>query len=222
MLEDRARVYAALGDPKRLEIVERLLLTDRTPAELASEAEIPSNLLAHHLGVLEAAGIIRRLRSEGDGRRRYVTLSADRLPADFEVPPLAGRSVLFVCRQNSARSQLAAALFARSSGIEAGSAGSQPAKAVHPHAVEAGREADLALTGSPRGYEEVTTPDVVVSVCDIAGEEPPPFDRATHLHWSIPDPVRSGRLPDFRAVRRQLERRIGLLSRAMTTSKGTA
>lgn len=222
MLEDRARVYAALGDPKRLEIVERLLLTDRTPAELASKAELPSNLLAHHLGVLEGAGIIRRLRSEGDGRRRYVTLSTDRLPADFEVPPLAGRSVLFVCRHNSARSQLAAALLARSSTVEAGSAGSQPASALHPRAVQAGREDGLELTGRPRGYDDVKTPDVVVSVCDIAGEEPPPFDRATHLHWSIPDPVRSGRLSDFRNVRRQLERRVGLLSRAMTTTKGTA
>lgn len=222
MLKDRARVYAALGDPKRLEIVERLLLTDRTPAELATEAGIPSNLLAHHLSVLEGVGLIRRLRSEGDGRRRYVILSTDRLPAGFEVPPLAGRSVLFVCRQNSARSQLAAALFARSSGIEAGSAGSQPAKALHPRAVQAGREAGLALTGPPRGYADVTTPDVVVSVCDIAGEQPPPFDNVPHLHWSIPDPVRSGRLSEFRTVCRQLERRVGLLSRAMTTTKGTA
>ncbi len=35
---------------------------------------IPSNLLAHHLHVLEQAGIITRRRSEGDRRRTYLQL----------------------------------------------------------------------------------------------------------------------------------------------------
>ena len=40
---------------------------------------MPSNLLAHHLDVLEAAGLIERSRSSGDGRRRYVHLIHARL-----------------------------------------------------------------------------------------------------------------------------------------------
>ena len=40
----------------------------------SSALPIPSNLLAHHLDVLEDAGLIERSRSSGDGRRRYVHL----------------------------------------------------------------------------------------------------------------------------------------------------
>jgi ArsR family transcriptional regulator, arsenate/arsenite/antimonite-responsive transcriptional repressor / arsenate reductase (thioredoxin) len=35
---------------------------------------MPSNLLAHHLRVLEEAGLVTRHRSEGDKRRSYLRL----------------------------------------------------------------------------------------------------------------------------------------------------
>jgi DNA-binding HxlR family transcriptional regulator len=61
---------------------------------------MPSNLLAHHLHVLEQAGIITRRRSEGDRRRTYLRLipgTLDQLPA----PPVrTARRVLFVCTAN--------------------------------------------------------------------------------------------------------------------------
>jgi ArsR family transcriptional regulator, arsenate/arsenite/antimonite-responsive transcriptional repressor / arsenate reductase (thioredoxin) len=49
----RAAVHAALGEPARLAIVEELATSDRSPKELADRLAIPSNLLAHHLEVLE-------------------------------------------------------------------------------------------------------------------------------------------------------------------------
>ena len=50
----------------RLAVVERLLLLDASPAELRRELDLPSNLLAHHLGLLEQARLVARGRSEGD------------------------------------------------------------------------------------------------------------------------------------------------------------
>ena len=77
----RARVHAALGDEHRLQIVDELYFADRTPRELGESLALPSNLLAHHLNVLEDAGLIGRVRSDGDRRRRYVKLVAAGLGA---------------------------------------------------------------------------------------------------------------------------------------------
>ena len=68
-LARRAAVHAALADPSRLRITDTLLAGDAAPSELAAMLAMPSNLLAHHLHVLEQAGIITRRRSEGDRRR---------------------------------------------------------------------------------------------------------------------------------------------------------
>ena len=75
-LEARAATYAALGDPHRLAIVEELVLSDRAPSELGERFGLESNLLAHHLRVLEAVGLIERVTSDGDRRRRYLRLRA--------------------------------------------------------------------------------------------------------------------------------------------------
>jgi DNA-binding transcriptional ArsR family regulator len=124
-LEIRARRHAALGDPVRLAIVDSLALSDRSPVELRRLTAIESNLLAHHLNVLAHAGIISRTRSSGDGRRRYVRLDQQALIAlgPQRMPAAAG--ALFVCTPNSARSQLAAALWRSVTGTPAESAGTR-------------------------------------------------------------------------------------------------
>ncbi|MEZ5269751.1 MAG: winged helix-turn-helix domain-containing protein [Microthrixaceae bacterium] len=71
---ERAARHAALGDPVRLSVVDELVVSDRSPVELSRLVGIESNLLAHHLDILEEAGLIERSRSSGDGRRRYVHL----------------------------------------------------------------------------------------------------------------------------------------------------
>jgi protein-tyrosine-phosphatase len=50
----------------------------------------------------------------------------------------------------------------------------------------------------------------VISVCDLALEARIPF-QALRLHWSIPDPVETGRVEDFRRSFTEIERRVGLL-----------
>jgi ArsR family transcriptional regulator, arsenate/arsenite/antimonite-responsive transcriptional repressor / arsenate reductase (thioredoxin) len=189
---DRARLHAALGEAVRLAIVEELIRSDRTPSELARRAGIASNLLAHHLAVLEEIGLLERTVSSGDRRRRYVRLRHDRLDDLAVGVPLPGRSAAFVCTHNSARSQLAAALWRARTGGRATSAGTRPAAAIHPGAIAAARRAGLPLEeGRPRLLEpDDLRADLVVTVCDRAHEElERPGDR---LHWSIPDPADTG------------------------------
>ena len=54
-IERRAAVHAALGEPVRLAIVDRLGPGDASPGELAEAVGLASNLLAHHLKVLDEA-----------------------------------------------------------------------------------------------------------------------------------------------------------------------
>lgn len=216
-IEERARRHAALGDPTRLAVVEALALGDLTPNQLRVATGASSNLLAHHLDVLEAAGLVVRTRSEGDGRRRYVsaTVAADRLVVPVSVPD--AERVLFVCTRNSARSQLAAALWTARTGRPSSSAGSDPADAVHPAAVAVARRRGLDLGDvRPRGYDAVTRPPtLVVSVCDRAGEAGVPL-AAPRLHWSVPDPVPGGRTADAGAAADLLSRRVDRLAAVAT------
>ena len=103
--------------------------------------------------------------------------------------------VLFVCTGNSARSQLAAALWNLRSEVQAESAGTHPAREVHPGAIRAGRKAGVDLTGArPRAIDQVPgIPDLVVTVCDRAHEELGALTgEATVIHWWIPDPREIG------------------------------
>lgn len=217
-LARRAAIHQALGDERRLAIVDALRLSDATPGELARVTGLGSNLLAFHLGVLEDVGLIERTRSEGDARRRYVRCRAG---VDGELGPTPGPvadEVLFICTHNAARSQLAAALWERVTGRPAGSAGQQPAPAVHPLAVATAKRHGIDLTAArPQGYDRVaTTPDLVVSVCDRAREAGPPFDAPT-LHWSVPDPIAGGH-EEFEAAYAALAARIDLLAASVTVA----
>lgn len=202
----RAARHAALGDPVRLAIVDELDSSDRSPVELRDRFGLESNLLAHHLDVLESVGLINRTRSSGDGRRRYVHLLRPALPGPDVGPAVAGPA-LFVCTLNSARSQLAAALWQHLTGAEARSAGTHPAAAVHPGAVAAARRAGLDLgSATPTALADVDAPALVVTVCDRAHEELP--GAADRLHWSVPDPVASGTRKAFDATVAELRQRI--------------
>lgn len=212
----RAGIHAALGDPHRLTVVDDLTLSDRSPSELGARIGIGSNLLAHHLGILEAAGLVERLSSAGDARRRYLRLLPDGLVAIAQpVATLVARHVLFVCTANSARSQLAAAAWNARHEVPASSAGTRPADAVRPEAIEAAARAGLRLAAArTRSVEQVTEePDLVITVCDVAHEELGALrEGATLLHWSIPDPARAGTPAAFDDALRRLVRRVETLA----------
>jgi protein-tyrosine-phosphatase len=215
-LERRTGVHAALADPTRLRIVDELATSDRSPSELAASLGIGSNLLAHHLAVLERAGILERSASAGDGRRRYLRLAPDALASIAEpVASLVARHVLFVCTANSARSQLAAAAWNARHEVAASSAGTHPSSSVRPEAVEAAARAGLDLRGArPRSVRDVTEdPDLVVTVCDVAHEELGPLAEGVRLlHWSIPDPARDGSPRAFDEALRRIDARVDALA----------
>lgn len=215
-LAARAARHAALADPTRLRIVDRLAWGDQAPGDLARGLGLGTNLLAHHLGVLEAAGLVRRHRSEADRRRSYVALTRDEATCAVvgpttccAEPPWAGADrVLFVCTANSARSQLAAALWNQvHDDVPAASAGTHPGERLAPGAVAAAERRGLRLAGAPAYLDDVRADgDVLVTVCDRAFEELAPATAS--LHWSVPDPVRDGSPEAFESAAADLSRRI--------------
>jgi ArsR family transcriptional regulator, arsenate/arsenite/antimonite-responsive transcriptional repressor / arsenate reductase (thioredoxin) len=215
-IADRVAVHRALGDEHRLRIVDALALSDRSPSELGTLAGVGTNLLAHHLDVLEHARLITRTPSEGDARRRYVSLEPGRAALLGDPPPLwrPVERVLFVCTANSARSQLASRLWHERTGTAALSAGTAPAEDVHPEAVAAARRHGLDLTRARPVHlpDRGASVDLVVSVCDRAHEGAIDLD-APSLHWSVPDPV--GHRPGaFDDVVVRLQARVERLARA--------
>lgn len=120
--------------------------------------------------------------------------------------------VLVLCTGNSARSQLAEALFRAEGGarVQVESAGSDPRPAIHPLAVEVARDVlGLDLAGQfPKSVARYAGErfDVVVTVCDHAAERCPVFPGAPErAHWSLPDP--DGRQA-FEDVARELRSRV--------------
>lgn len=209
-LAARAARHAALGDPHRLAIVDDLVASDRSPGELAQRLSIGSNLLAHHLDVLSDVGLVARTPSAGDGRRRYVRLRHDTLGDLRLTPPTPRGPLVFLCTHNSARSQLAAALWKARTGRPAHSAGTRPAEQVHRGAVAAARRARLDLGGAaPSLIDRLPRNAQVVTVCDLVHED---LEPAPHWwHWSIPDPVATGTRAAFDAVVAELDTRISVL-----------
>ncbi len=210
-LERRAILHAALADPARLRITDTLLVGDASPSELAAVLAMPSNLLTHHLHVLEQAGIITRRRSEGDRRRTYLQLIPGAL--DSLAPPSARAAlrVLFVCTANSARSHLAAALWRQASTVPAVSAGTHPAAAIDPGAIAAAGRHRLPLPRlRPRHIDDVRQDDdLIITVCDLAHEE---LGRPAAVHWSVPDPVPADDPASFDAAIAELSHRVGRLA----------
>lgn len=214
----RARIHAALGDPARLAIVDALTLGDASPGEIAAELGMPTNLVAHHVKVLQDAGLLVRTRSEGDRRRTYLRLVPGVLSA-LAAPRLDGTDrVVFVCTHNSARSQLAAALWRDRIGGEVASAGTIPAQRVHPRAVRVARVHGLALdpTGTRHIDDVLHDGDLVIAVCDNAHEDLTGPARP-RLHWSVPDPARVDTDAAFEAAYTDLADRIDRIAPSLTT-----
>ena len=206
-IERRAARHAALAEPVRLEMVDLLTLGDWSPSELQARLGLPSNLMAHHLNVLEHAGIVVRGRSEADRRRSYVRLEASATTELGVGQVITVNRVVFVCTANSARSQLAVALWNRASDVPAASGGTHPAQRIDPTAIDTAREHGLGLRNRrPQLLHEIRrSGDYIVTVCDNAHEQLGAIDA---LHWSVPDPVRAANPEAFERAFQELSRRV--------------
>lgn len=120
------------------------------------------------------------------------------------------KRLLFVCVENSCRSQIAEA-FARIHGgsdVEVFSAGSRPSGKVNPKAIETMRELNYDLTKhDSKSLEEI--PDVVFDfVATMGCSDECPFVRAKRREdWQIPDP-KDLPLDEFRETRNLIEQKV--------------
>jgi protein-tyrosine-phosphatase len=123
------------------------------------------------------------------------------------------KRLLFVCVENSNRSQMAEA-FARLHGgehFEAYSAGSRPSGTVNPRAVEFMREKGYDLsTHASKSLEELPDVDFDVAVTMGCGDACPRVRAGRREEWRIPDP--KGMAPaEFRKVRDLIEENVKAL-----------
>lgn len=74
MGEELSRVFAALADPTRRDIVARLASGDATVTELAEPYDVTVQAISKHLMVLEDAGLVTKTK---DAQRRPVHLEVE-------------------------------------------------------------------------------------------------------------------------------------------------
>jgi arsenate reductase (thioredoxin) len=120
------------------------------------------------------------------------------------------KKVLFVCVENSNRSQMAEA-FARMHGegrVESASAGSKPSGRVNPKAVAAMKELGYDLTAhASKGLDDFNGRNIDVAVTMGCGDECPLVKAGQRVDWKIPDP-RDMTPEEFRDVRDLIERKV--------------
>ncbi|MBI3836827.1 MAG: arsenate reductase ArsC [Planctomycetia bacterium] len=111
------------------------------------------------------------------------------------------KKVVFVCVENSNRSQMAEA-FARMLGaVEAYSAGSRPSGRVNPKAVAAMRELDYDLSAHrSKSLDDLPGVTFDVAVTMGCGDQCPKLKTIRREDWNIPDP-KEMTSEQFRAVR---------------------
>ena len=124
--------------------------------------------------------------------------------------PDARPSVLYVCVHNAGRSQMAAAFTHHLSGgaVEVRSAGSAPADAVNPAAVEAMAEEGIDITAEvPKVLttDAVRARDVVVTMG--CGDTCPIFPGKRYEDWELDDPAGQG-VESVRPIRDEIRRRV--------------
>lgn len=120
------------------------------------------------------------------------------------------KRVIFVCVENSNRSQMAEA-FARMHGagkLEAYSSGSRPSGRINPKAIEAMRELGYDLTThSSKGLAEFNGKQFDAAITMGCGDECPLVLARQRLDWKIPDPKELS--PEqFREVRDLIETKV--------------
>ncbi|MBJ8340606.1 winged helix-turn-helix transcriptional regulator [Antrihabitans sp. YC3-6] len=74
MTDQLSKVFAALADPTRRDIVARLTVGDATVGQLAEPYDVSMQAVSKHLKVLEDAGLVSRSR---DAQRRPCHLEAE-------------------------------------------------------------------------------------------------------------------------------------------------
>lgn len=132
-----------------------------------------------------------------------------------EVETKTMKRLLFVCIENSCRSQIAEA-FARKHGgekVEAYSAGARPSGKINPMAIESMREVGYDLTAhASKSLGEIPDLEYDAVITMGCGDACPFVRGKIHEDWGLPDPKD---LPPeaFREVRDRIEEKVKALLR---------
>lgn len=118
--------------------------------------------------------------------------------------------VLFVCVENSCRSQMAEALanMLGTEGVEAYSAGSEPSGTINPRAIEVMRELSYDLSAHhSKSVEDVPDAEFDYVITMGCGDETPLVKARMTIDWDIPDPNGMS-IGEFRRVRDMIRERV--------------
>ncbi len=129
-------------------------------------------------------------------------------------------SVLFVCVENSCRSQIAEgyALRLASEGWIVASAGSRPSGSIHPRALAFMKEEGIDLSEQrPKGLGEIPSLSWDAVVTMGCGDACPHVAARRRLDWDLPDPKNLSD-EEFRGIRDEIRRRVEQLLRELTAS----
>ena len=201
----------------RWNLLQYLSQSDYRVNDLVERLHLPQNLVSYHLKQLRHGHLVTERRSSADERAVFYSLDLKRLQelylaagemlhpgvtADVSAPfpqivngshgPLR---VLFLCTENSARSQMAEALLRHLSHgtVEAFSAGSIPAEQIHPLARRCVEGCGIDISQQyPKHFEVFRGQhfDAIVTVCDRVMESCPTFPGdPERIHWSFLDPA---------------------------------
>jgi protein-tyrosine-phosphatase len=132
--------------------------------------------------------------------------------------------VLFVCVQNSGRSQMAAGLLhQRAAGlVHVRSAGSDPAETINPNVVAAMAELGIDLSKEfpkPLTDEVVRAADAVITMG--CGDACPIYPGKRYEHWNVEDPAEED-LDEVRAIRDAIDVRVRELLGVLTAERAGA
>lgn len=206
-----------LAHEVRWNILALLARSDYRVQEIVQQLKQPQNLVSYHLRLLSEQHVVTERRSDADGRDIYYSLDVETLrtryfaaaaslhPAFSLLEPALSQPerlarldhpvrVLFLCTENSARSQMAEGILRHLSGgqVECESAGTRPAD-VHPEAIHALAKLGIDIRQQRSKHLDQFRDhsfDYIVTVCDRVRESCPTWPGETEpLHWSLPDPA---------------------------------
>lgn len=200
----------------RWQLLSALARSDYRVQDLAGLVDKPMNLVSYHLRRLREAKLVRERHSDADSRDVYYSMDLDRMrqlyrDAGEALHPALGRSeafaadkagpgeqprarVLFLCTENSARSQMAEGILRHlgRGSVDVYSTGTRPTE-VHPLAVRAMAEIGVDISQHrSKSLDEFLGQsfDYIITVCDRIKEACPTFPGdPERIHWSFADPA---------------------------------
>jgi ArsR family transcriptional regulator, arsenate/arsenite/antimonite-responsive transcriptional repressor len=76
-----ADLFKVLSEPKRLRILNLIMEGKQCNCEIGEALGVAPNLVSHHLGILQAAGLVNAERDAVDARWIYYSINRDVLDA---------------------------------------------------------------------------------------------------------------------------------------------